>query len=880
MDPDWWQRVQQVFLAAAELPASARAAFVAETCGADEDLRAEVESLLVAAGGEDVLLDAGRDDLLLLLADEPAEAEPVPDRAGPWAIEEIIGRGGMGTVHRARRDDGEYRREVALKIVRPSGQAAEAFRRFHRERRILAALEHPGIARLYDSGVLEDGRPWLAMELVRGEPIHAHCDRRRLGLRARLALFEQVAAAVDYAHRKLIIHRDLKPSNIMVTAEAEVKLLDFGIARLLDPDPDDVGGVDGAEVDPPTRPQQRLLTPEYASPEQLQGAPLTIASDVYSLGILLHVLLVGCRPSGTAVPHLAGLDDAVARDRGTTVERLRRELRGELATIVRKALHPEPDGRYPSAAALAEDLVRWRSGRPILARPPSAGYRARKFIGRNRVAVAVGTAAVLGLTGGLALAMYQAGVARQERDAAESVSAFLENLFTASDPFEGTGARLDTLRIGAYMERAADRIEADLAAQPVLRARMQGILGTVHGSIGAYDRARTLLEASMAGYRALSGEDSPELAQTLGRLGRVQRSAGDPAGAEAAFRQALAIYARRADAPAEEVSRLQAGLAGELLSQNRLDEAAELLGVLTDGLGEESPDAPTEVIDQLNLLAALLFRQGRLDESIINMERALALSRARLGAGHPGTATLTHNLGMALHRRGRYQESETVLREAWSALEQGLGPDHPSIGVTMKALANVLEATGRWEEADSLYREAVAFTRRTAGPGNTRDLGIALHDHGGALVRQGQVERAAPLLEESLSLERQMAGAGSPGVGIIQMTIGDLRQRQGDAAAAERTYREALAILGKAFPPSHPRLLAARSGLGLSLADQGRTAEGEAMLLGAYQDATTLADGGVAARDAARALVRYYEPRGNASEASRWRDLATPPPGG
>jgi tetratricopeptide (TPR) repeat protein len=282
----------------------------------------------------------------------------------------------------------------------------------------------------------------------------------------------------------------------------------------------------------------------------------------------------------------------------------------------------------------------------------------------------------------------------------------------------------------------------------------------------------------------------------------------------------------------------------------------------------------------LNLLAALLFRQGRLDESISNMERAVALSRARLGASHPGTATLTHNLGMALHRRGRYEESERVLREAWTALEQALGPEHPSIGITMKALANVLEAIGRWEEADSLYRDAVAFTRRTMGAGSTRDLGIALHDHGGALVRQGQFERAAPLLEESLGLEREMAGLGSPGEGIILMTIGDLRRRQGDATAAERTYREALVILEQAFPPSHPRRLAARSGLGLSLADQGKTAEGEALLLGAHQDATALADGGVAARAAARALAQYHEARGNTTEAARWQALATPPAGG
>jgi tetratricopeptide (TPR) repeat protein len=493
------------------------------------------------------------------------------------------------------------------------------------------------------------------------------------------------------------------------------------------------------------------------------------------------------------------------------------------------------------------------------------------------VAVFAGVAAVLGLTGGLLLALYQARVARQERDGAQAVSAFLENLVTASDTFGGTSARLDTLRIGVYMERAADRLEGDLATQPELRARMQGILGSVHGSIGAWDRARGLLEASLAGYRTLTGDNSPEVARTLGRLGRVQRSAGDPAAAEAAYRQAMAIHQGRSGERSVELAGARAGLAAVLLSQDRLDEADELLRAVVDAPESAGAAVSGEVIDHLNLLAALQFRQGRVDESIVSIERAVSLSRDRLGAEHPGTATLTHNLGMALHRRGRYDEAETVLRAAWTSLEKALGPNHPAIGVTMKALANVLEATDRWNDADTLYRDALAFTRRTAGAGNNRDLVIALHDYGGALVRQGQFERADPLLEESLGLERRTSGAGGAGEGIILMAIGDLRRRQGNAVAAERIYRDALAILGRAFPPKHPRVLAARSGLGLCLGDQGKTRDAETMLLGVHEDATTLADGGVAARDAARALARYHEARGNTDEAARWQSQAAPP---
>jgi tetratricopeptide (TPR) repeat protein len=518
--------------------------------------------------------------------------------------------------------------------------------------------------------------------------------------------------------------------------------------------------------------------------------------------------------------------------------------------------------------ALSDDLVRYRTGRPITARPPSRRYRVRKFVGRNRVAVAAGTAAIMGLAGGLALALHQAGVAREERDVAQAVSAFMENLFTASDPFEESAARLDTLRIGVYLERAAHRLDADLATQPELRARMQGILGSVLSSVGLHDRARGMLEASLVGYRTLNGEASPEVGRTLERLGRVQRSGGDPAGAETSYRRALAIHQRRSAEPAEAAG-ARAGLAVALMMQDRLDEADELLHSLVEAGGEA--ETPAEVIDHLNMLAALLYRQGRVDESIVNLQRAVSLSRDLLGTAHPGTATLTHNLGMALHRRGSYAEAESVLRDAWAALDGALGPDHPAIGVTMKALANVLDATDRWAEADTLYHDAVVFTRRAAGSGTSQDLTIALHDYGGALARHGELERARPLLEEALDLERTMLGAGSPGAGIIMISVGDLQRRQGDAAAAERTHREALAILGRAFPPTHSRVLAARSALGLSLGDLGHIAEAESMLMSAYNDAVTVADGGTAARHAAGALARFYEARGNAGEATRWQ---------
>ena len=829
-----------------------------------------MESLLATEGHDDDLLDVTLDDLVLLLDDEEGPVErTVPARAGPYAILEEIGRGGMGAVYRARRDDGQYTRDVALKLVHLAGHPEDVSRRFRRERQILAGLEHPNIARLYDAGVTEDGRPFLAMELVRGESIHRYCDQLHLSVDERLALFEQVVAAVDYAHRNLIIHRDLKPSNILVTSDGEVKLLDFGIAKLLESEP-----LDERQDDPLTRDDQHLLTPEFASPEQMRGEALTTASDVYSLGVLLHHLLVGRRPSGieSSSPSTAQGTDAAAEARRTTPDRLRRKLRGDMDTIVLKALRPAVEDRYSTAAAFLDDLTRYRSGLPITARPPSVGYRMRKFVGRNRVTVMAGGVAVVGLVGGLGAALHQARVARQERDMAESVSTFLEKMFTASNPFARSDERLDTLPIHAFLERAVERLDSDLGDQPEVLARMQGVLGSVHEALGLYDPARSLLEASLAGYRELRGTDSPEVAEALGDLGRVAHAAGDPAGAEEYYREALAMTRARFGERSREVAEVRTEMSGILLTLDRLPEAEELLQAAVDVRREEFGDGSPEMAENLNLLGVLQYRQGKVDQAIATLGEALALNRKLFGVDHPNTAILSQNLATMLHRRGRDHEAEPLLREAIAGMVVALGPDYPNIGATKKTLANVLDAMDRWAEADSLYREVIVFTRRVVGEEN-QDMGIALLDYGTALTRRGELARARPLLEEAVRVERAVVGPASPGLAITMGGLAELRRRQGDPAEGERIYRESLDILRRAFPPNHPRVLAARSGLGLCVADQGRTDEAEAMLLSVWEDAGTVEDGGVAARDAAGSLARFYAAAGDADEASRWRTL-------
>lgn len=883
MDADRWQQIQDIYLDAADLPPGEREAFLTDACRGDADLRTEVESLLAAEETGDPLLESSLDDLVLLMEEPAGSPQSDPQRAGPYRILEEIGRGGMGTVYRAERADDQYTREVALKLVRLDVSHTDAALRFRQERQILAGLEHANIARLYDAGVTEAGQPYLAMELVRGQSIHTYCDSRSLAIPARLALFEQVCRAVEFAHRNLVIHRDLKPSNILVTEQGEVKLLDFGIAKLMESESDD-------DDEPLTGLDQRLLTPEYASPEQVKGEGLTTASDVYSLGVVLHQLLTGRRPEGggdsatttpsTLVRRETASDktdspnpEGIARARGTTPARLQRLLRGELDTIALKALRPETDQRYPTAAALLDDLVRYRSGRAITARPPTLTYRAGKFVRRNRVAVAAAGIAVTSLIAGLGIALNQTRVARQERDVAQSVSSFLENMFDASNPFSQGGERLDTLRISAFLEQAVDRLDTDLADQPLVQARMQLVLGSVHENLGVYDRARELLEAALASYRDLEGPESPQVSVALSNLGRVVSSAGDATAAEPYYREALAIAVARHGDRSRQAAQVRTEFAGVLLTLDRLAEAEEVLAAAVDVRRREFGEVSSEMGDNLNLLGGLRYRQGKVDEAIFTMSEALDMNREALGPGHPNTAIITQNLGFLMHRQRRYEEAEALLREAIRSISAALGPDYPNLAATIKTLANVLDATGQWTEADSLYRESIAFTQRVLGDVN-QDMVIALHDYGGALAKHGQHDRAIELLREALGIEEQLTSRTSPGYGVTLGTLASATRMSGDPAAAERMYAEVLETLGAVFPPAHPRVLGARSGLGLTLADLGRTEEAEQLLLAVYEQAGGLEDGGVELRTVAGHLAGFYEEQGDADEAARWREIA------
>lgn len=717
MDPELWKAAQELFHAASAMDPDERPGWLDRACRDRPELRPLVEGLLRADEEAPTWLD--REDGGLEVLSLTGMQGSAPDRLGPYRILEEIGRGGMGTVYLAERED-DFRMRVAIKCISPGAASGETLERFQRERQILAGLEHRGIARLLDGGAGPDGRPWFAMEFVDGLPIDAWCDRRRLGTSDRIRLLLEVCRTVQHAHRNLVLHRDLKPSNVLVTGDGHPKLLDFGIARILKPDE--------AAGDTLTRIRQPL-TPRYASPEQFRETPLTTSSDVYQLGLMLYHLLTDRmphagsttdlelararaeeepeRPSsvvlrppapGGSTPEVTGDEasaEALADARGTTPERLARDLRGDLDTIVLKALRAEPEERYASAEALADDLERYLGGEPVRARPPSLRYRATKFVQRHRAAVAAGVVGVLALAGGTAIATWQAQVAAQERDVAREISGFLEDLMVAPDPFQGGTASPDSLLMVDFLRFAGDRLREDGDRLPATRARLLSLLGRVHGNLGQADEAIRVLREAVHANEALHGPASGETVEAMRALGFVLTDHGARDEGEQILRQAMEAQVLLTGDESLPVAALQEFLARGLLDRRQLDEAEQLLQAShRTRRGLLDPGDPL-LADNLNGLAAVRAYRGDPGASLAFQEEAAAILEAA-GPGQEGNLAVTlGNLGTLYAQLGRTDDADRALTRAIGLLERRVGTEHFMTATRRATLAGIRASSGR-----------------------------------------------------------------------------------------------------------------------------------------------------------------------------------------
>jgi tetratricopeptide (TPR) repeat protein/predicted Ser/Thr protein kinase len=710
------------------------------------------------------------------------EEEPVfreGERLGPWRVLNEIGRGGMSVVYLAERADDAFRQRVALKVLDRAPRDREARARFEQERQILASLDHPNIARLLDGGVDGRGLPYIVMELVEGQPIDRYCAQygngRGLTVDERLALFQVVARAVAHAHRRLVVHRDLKPSNILVTAAGEVKLLDFGIAKLLDP------GAAGPWAAPPTRTALRVLTPEYAAPEQVRGEPVTTASDVYQLGLVLYEILTGQRAHGLTGDSLTEMERVVCSgepprpSRTATTSSLRRRLEGDLDAIVRMALRKEPDRRYASPADLAADLHRHRSGLPVTAREDSLIYRAGKLVRRHRLAVVAAAAVMLSLVCGLGSALWQAREATREAKKAAEVKDFLVRIFEVADPGESLGREVTAREL---LDRGVERIEG-LKGEPEVQAELLAAAGVSYRSLGLYATARPLLEKSLRLRRQLHGERSLATAGAELSLGLLLKHQGDFVRAEALYRSALATH--RALLPADDtrVADSLFSLATVAMEDDRDGEAGELLKEALAIRRKRSGPVHSQVGLILNQLGMLRHRAKDLDGAERLYRESLAIQRQALGPLHPEVATSLHNLAALVLRRGRPQEAETMFREVLALEARLYGKNHPTTADTWGYLGHTLRDQGDFAAAEAAYRRALAVNHNGRGALHAATTKSRLN-LGKLLAMAGRPAEAEPLLREALTR--------------YQSTEGPDHRRTREAAQALAECRAALGL--------------------------------------------------------------------------------------
>jgi eukaryotic-like serine/threonine-protein kinase len=860
---DRFRRVDALFDAALEKAAGERADFLAAACEDDPALYDEVIALLETAAtaesviGEDIGAFAGE---LLASLGEAARVEETSlaagARLGPWRIVGEIGRGGMGAVYLAARDDGQFEKRVALKLVKRGMDTDEVLRRFRAERQILAALEHPNIARLYDGGATEDGRPYLVMEHVDGIPIDTYCETHGLGVEARLALFASACGAVQHAHQSLVVHRDLKPSNVLVSGGGEVKLLDFGIAKLLDPA--------GEDLTPRTRTGLRVLTPEYAAPEQLRGEPATTAADVWALGVILYLLLTGQRP-------VAGAAGEATRPSLVARAEWRRRLRGDLDTIVRKALAPDSSRRYASAQHLLDDLERHRTGLPILARPPGLAYRAGKYVRRHRVGVAATGAALLALIMSSAAwavrVTQERDTAHAERAAAEEVSRFLTDLFAASDPFAPGPERRDTLRARDLVRLGADRLRDDTHVAPALRARMLIVLGKVHQELALHDDAEALLREAVDVRRALHDHPHADLAEAIGALASLLHTRGRFDDAEPLAREALALR-RAVHAPEEPaVAGALHALARLLMVNRELEEAETLQREAVDIQRRSLDRTDLALADGLSVLARILMAQGRNDEAEQIFRESALLRRDAHGDAHPLTAVGLIDLGLVLRRLERLDEAAAALVEADAINRAALGERHPHLVHNLNGLAFVRNAQGDFEEAGRLLERSIDIQQDY---GDAPQLSVAWDAYAGVLEARGDLAGAERAQREALAVARRVHGDEHWAVGLMTVRVARRVHAAGSAPRALPLFRDGLALLERTRPPQDVDRAMARVGLGALLRDMGRYDEAEPHLRETYDLlAATRGTEDAFANRAREALAALYQAWGRAEDAAR-----------
>jgi eukaryotic-like serine/threonine-protein kinase len=821
MNLEKWAKVKAIFNAALELPDADREVFIESNCGADETLFLEVKSLLEAERDAKEFIEAPAFSALNRLIGDTQNPSRVGQIIGAYKLEKEIGRGGMGAVYLGSRADAEFKKRVAVKLIKRGLDTDEIVRRFRYERQILATLDHPNITRLIDGGATDDGSPYLVMDYVEGKPLTKYADERQLSIEERLRLFLQICAAVQYAHQNLIIHRDLKPSNILVTNEGVPKLLDFGIAKLL------TAGNGGLTLEKSLTATQ-AMTPEYASPEQITGKPVTTASDIYSLGVVLYELLTGHRPirltsrsqeelsriiTDTSPPKPSESDilrrgDAETRRRGESDLSAEKgfvaapprlpfslsQLKGDLDNIVLMAMRKEPTRRYSSVEQFAGDIKRYLSGLPVIAREDSFSYRASKFVQRNKAGVAAVSGIALSLIGGIIATLRQSRIAARERDAAlaeaekaERINRFLQKMLASADPRR----QGKDVKVAEILELAAESMERDFAGEPEIIADLQTTIGLTFLSQGKLNLAERHLRQALETRLKLFGRDHYETAISFYNYGQLMEDVGDASAAENCFRQAIKTLHR-------------------LPGNNRL-----------------------EISNVLHNLAHVAVLQGKNAEAVQILSEVLEIRRALLNENHPKVAETLAELGNTFTVLGDTDAAERLQRQALAVMRQHYGNEHPD---TALILVNLFAAIQHRKpaEAELLIDEALRIRRKILGDTHL-DVAWTLYHLSFMKINRGEAVEAERLTREVLNLRGTTLTDENLLVSNVLLILGRSLMAQDRLTEAETVLRECLALRQKNLSPEHWVLATTSGFLGECLMLLNQRETGMKLLLESYE---------------------------------------------
>lgn len=869
---DRWNQLQDLFLSALEFEGNSREQFVSSACADDHALRNELQSLLEHAERADHFME------------QPAAGGDI----GPYRLVKVLASGGMGTVYQAEQRN--PRRSVALKVIRTGGyDDQQRVRLFKREAESLARLKHPGIAAIHEAGCTPSGQHFLAMELVHGESITEFVKGRDLTIRQKLALFGQVCDAVGYAHQRGVIHRDIKPSNILVTDPqfptqigsshrhgAVVKVLDFGIARIIESE----SGPDTTI----TSAGQIMGTLRYMSPEQASGRndEIDTRTDIYSLGVVLYEVLTGQLPYllDSAAPH-----DAIRRiceDAPVRPRTIRHELRGDLETILLKALEKDPQQRYQSVPMFADDIERLLSNQPILAHPPSSLYQFRKLVARHKTAFTAASALVIlviafGVTASLMAkrlaAQRQVAVDASLNEAAarrvsEQIAGFMDHMISSARPEFARGGEL-TVR--EAVDESAARVAVEFADQPRIAAALHGTIGRTYHSLGLntkaehhltralalatqvygqndptlvpalhglaklridqgrHDAAKELCDRALAITRTNDGTPTADFASSMDVYATLLRAQGDFDAAKMAFAEVVEIRRTLDDGRDPQLGSALNNLASVAHAQANYDEAESLyreaLDLQHDRFGERHPDYVTT----LNNLAMLLWERGDYDGAAPLFDRVAAIQRVLFDNLHPLVAASLNNLGLLRKAQRRFTEARELLEEALAMQRQTLSPNHPDLASTMNNLGGVWYAIGDYARAEPLFRDALSI-RRIVYSEDHPDLAQNLNDLAAVNYAQGKLDDAESLYRESLEMYLALVGPDHPRVGASHNNLGSLYRKRGRLGDARRHYEEALRIFELKLPDNHPYFGGPLVGLGTVLRDLNQPGAAEPLL--------------------------------------------------